>query len=278
MDNFFIITNQKRDGDLTITRKIEKYLLSRGKEALVHISEKRENGGYIDSDTIPSETECVIVVGGDGTLLSTARDISNLELPILGVNVGTLGFLADAEVSRLDESLDCLLNDAYEIEERMMLCGMVKSLEGTLLAESRALNDVILHTRGDLHIVDYRIYVNGKYLGDFRADGIIVCTPTGSTAYSMSAGGPIIEPKARMMVITPICPHTLNTRSIVLSAEDTVKVSVLKGDSSAHFDGVTGRVLEKGDYVEVRKSSQVTRIVRTNPDSFLAILSRKFST
>ena len=158
----------------------------------------------------------------------------------------------------------------------MMLCGKVLDPEGNIKKESRALNDIVIHNM-NLKVSDYSLSVNSKYLGSFKADGMIVCTPTGSTAYSMSAGGPIIEPFARMMVITPICPHTLNTRSIVISAEDMVEMSVSDDNSSVVFDGHSPFDLKSGDIVNVRPSGCVTRIIKTAQDSFLKVLQVKFS-
>ncbi len=276
MRKFYVITNRNRDRNLAVTNRIRKYLVQHGCEAEVSAEGPLEDGHYTDSSLIPEGTEGIIVIGGDGTLIAAARDVVDTDLPMLGVNQGTLGYLTDVEVDGLGTALDRLIDDRFEVEERMMLCGRVTSAEGQLLAESRALNDVVIRASGSLRIVEYEVSVNGRFLSNFRADGIIVCTPTGSTAYSMSAGGPIIEPRAQMMVITPICPHTLNTRSIVLSADDTVSVSVKDGDSVAFFDGHSSVELKEGDIVDVRRSSKVTHIIRINPGSFLSVLSNKF--
>ncbi|MCR4891661.1 MAG: NAD(+)/NADH kinase [Lachnospiraceae bacterium] len=259
-----------------MTKTIEEFLRERGFDATVNVAEEMKEGSYTNTDLVPKETDCLIVVGGDGTLIAAARDTTKLSLPILGVNQGKMGYLADAEVEHLDEALKQLIEGDFEIEERMMLSGRIYGADGTFLYESDALNDVILHVMGELHVADYQVSVNDKFLGNFLADGIIVCTPTGSTAYSMSAGGPIIEPMARMMVITPICPHTLNTRSIVLSEEDRVGIAVPNGNSSTFFDGQDAGLLEAGGYVEICRSEHVTRIIRIHPSSFLTLLSKKF--
>ncbi len=276
MKKFYVITNRNRDRNLSVTNRIRKYLIQHGCEVEVSAEGPMEDGHYTDSSNISPKTEGIIVIGGDGTLIAAARDVVDTRIPMLGVNQGTLGYLTDVEVDGLEHALDCLIDDRFETEDRMMLCGRVCDSDGNLLAESRALNDVVLHAAGALHLVDYEVSVNGRFLSTFRADGIVVCTPTGSTAYSMSAGGPIIEPKARMMVITPICPHTLNTRSIVLSAEDTVSVSVKDGDSLVCFDGHSPVELQEGDIVDIRRSAKVARIIRINPGSFLSVLSKKF--
>ncbi len=274
--NFFIITNPGRDPDLSVTKSIQDFLRENGLNAAVNVAEEMKEGSYTSTDLVPKDTDCLIVVGGDGTLIAAARDTTELSLPILGVNQGKMGYLADAEVEHLEEALKQVVEGDFEIEERMMLSGRVYGADGNFLYESDALNDVIMHVMGELHVADYQVSVNDKFLGNFRADGIIVCTPTGSTAYSMSAGGPIIEPMARMMVITPICPHTLNTRSIVLSEEDRVRIAVPCGNSSTFFDGQDAGLLEAGGCVEICRSDHVTRIIRIHPSSFLTLLSKKF--
>lgn len=204
----------------------------------------------------------------------------NRNIPLLGVNLGTLGFLADVEVEGLLPSLQSLLDGEYEIEERMMLDGMVMTSDG--VRESVALNDIVINRYGRLRIIEYKLYVNGRYLCSYRADGVIVSTPTGSTGYSLSAGGPIVEPRARMMVITPICPHTLNTRSIVLSAEDRVRIETVQGSQDVNrmaettFDGRDSIVMGAGDSVCIAASQKTTKIVRIHKESFVTILGRKF--
>ncbi len=277
MNRFFIITNPQRDRDLSVTDRIRKYLTERGKEVAVHVPEEMKNGKYTDISMVPEGTECVISVGGDGTLIAVARDTAALELPILGVNQGTVGYLADAEVSQLDHALDCVIGDRFEVEERMMLEGTVMSPDGRVRKRACALNDVIIHTAGRLKVIGYQVSVNGRFLGNFRADGVIVSTPTGSTAYSMSAGGPVVEPMARMLLVTPICPHTLNARSIVFSGDDVITITMHDDGTKVHFDGVMRNTLKAEDLVEVRKSRHVTRIIRTSPNSFLTVLSNKFS-
>ncbi len=276
MQNFYIITNKNRDKDLSVTKRTKRFLLQNGCNVCMAAAGPFEDGRYTHKDEVPPDTECVITIGGDGTLIAAAGDIADLKLPILGINHGTLGYLTDIEVDDIEGALRNVLKGHYSVEERMMLCGKVIDPEGNIKTESRALNDIVIcNTR--LKVSDYSLFVNSEFLGSFKADGMIVCTPTGSTAYSMSAGGPIIEPMARMMVITPICPHKLNTRSIVISADDRVEMSVSDDNSSVVFDGRFPYDLKVGDIVNVRPSGCVTRIIKTASDSFLKVLQVKFS-
>ncbi len=274
MNNFFIITNNKRDKDLSVTNKTREFLESNGCNVYAFEAGSMEDGHYTMDKDVPDNTDCVITIGGDGTLIAAARDTVDLGLPILGINQGTLGYLTDVEVDNIEEALKKLIEGDYTVEDRMMLCGKVLNVKGEVKAESRALNDIVLHNTR-LSTSDYKLFVNSRFLSDFKADGMIVCTPTGSTAYSMSAGGPIIEPMARMMVITPVCPHKLNTRSVVISADDVVDVEVMDDTSSVTFDGYMPCSLLEGDTVNVRISSHVTRIIKIEQDSFLNVLSNK---
>ena len=276
MNNFFIITNKMRDRDLSVTRRTRDYLQSNGCSVYVEEAGPYEDGHYTRKEDVPEDTDCVVTIGGDGTLIAAARDTADLDLPILGINQGTIGYLTDIEVDNIESALKKVLDHEYSVEERMMLCGMVFNSDGELIAQSRALNDIVIRNTV-LKASDYRLSVNSRFLSSFKADGMIVCTPTGSTAYSMSAGGPIIEPRARMMVITPICPHTLNTRSIVISADALVEMEVSDDNSSVMFDGYFQCALKKGYLIRVRQSNHVTRIIKTAEDSFLNVLGRKIS-
>ncbi len=280
MECFYLIANNMKDRDLKISGTISDFFERNGKRCIVHAADTNKHGFYTQENTVPDEVDCIVVLGGDGTLIQAAHDMINRNIPLLGVNLGTLGFLADVEVEGLLPSLQSLLDGEYEIEERMMLDGMVMTSDG--VRESVALNDIVINRYGRLRIIEYKLYVNGRYLCSYRADGVIVSTPTGSTGYSLSAGGPIVEPRARMMVITPICPHTLNTRSIVLSAEDRVRIETVQGSQDVNrmaettFDGRDSIVMGAGDSVCIAASQKTTKIVRIHKESFVTILGRKF--
>lgn len=269
MDYFYIITNKQKDENYETTKFIQQYL------------EQHEKVCKAEGE-IPDNTECIIVLGGDGTMLQAARDTIEKEIPLLGVNLGTLGYLAEVEKGNLTSALDSLIRDEYEIEERMMLSGRVIHNK-EVIEDTYALNDIVLARGGALQVIKYDIYVNGQLLKNYSADGVILATPTGSTGYSMSAGGPIVEPKARLIVVTPICPHTLNTRSIVLAAEDHIVIQVGEGKGGTiqkvgvNFDGQDSISLVTGDKVAITQSVKKTKIVKINKVSFLATLHKKMN-
>jgi len=286
MDKFYIITNSEKDKNLETTRRILEYLSAHGKTCTIREHQGKcpllgkSPGRYTDDAWIPEGTECILVLGGDGTLIQAARDTVNRSIPLLGVNLGNLGYLAEIEKSGVIDALDHLLLDDYTIEPRMMLEGTVHREKGESIRDI-ALNDIVVNRAGALRILDYEILVNGEPLNRYAADGVIVSTPTGSTGYSLSAGGPIISPKASMIVVTPICPHTLTARSIVLSGTDQVTLRLGSGrrtereEAFVTFDGEVSVPIVTGDYVEIKKSRKTTNILKISKISFLEILRTK---
>ena len=236
MDRFYIIPNSAKDPELTFSNMIIDYLEEHGARCHVQkITEKMEGPyHYTDPDGIPGDTQCIIVLGGDGTLLQAARDVVHLDIPLLGINLGTLGFLAEVDKNSVYPALDRLLTDDYELEERMMLEGKIYRGE-ELIGKDIALNDIVIGREGHLRVIRFKNYVNDSYMNSYNADGIIISTPTGSTGYSLSAGGPVVSPSASMMIMTPIAPHTMNTRSIILSGEEAVTVEIGEGLSLIHI-------------------------------------------
>ena len=209
-----------------------------------------------------------------------ARLIVDHDIPMVGVNLATLGFLTEIELSKLYDGLDGLLNDTFQIEERMMLDGRVIHADHET-DHLPALNDVVIARSGFSRIISFRIMVNGKLLDVYEADGIIVSTPTGSTGYNLSAGGPVVNPKANVILITPICPHSLQSNSLVLSPEDEIDIYIENVRESqleeayVTFDGQVARKLQPGDVLQVRKSKKIARIIKVKGDSFYRILRIK---
>lgn len=285
MNMFYIITNEQKDPGFRVTTQIQKYLSEKGARCLVPDHTKR-NGmvsyKYTDASQIPEDTQCVLVIGGDGTLLQASRDLQEKNIPLLGINMGTLGYLAEIEESGVRDALDKLLADEYVVEERMMLEGAAFH-NGKQILQDIALNDIVIGRQGRLRILDFRVYVNGEFLNASSADGIILSTPTGSTGYSLSVGGPIVSPEASLILISHIAPHTLNNRSIVLPEDARITVEAAPGHTGAGegaevvFDGDTSVHLDVGDTVEIRKSSKVTRLLKINNISFLEILRKKMN-
>ncbi len=268
MKKFYLITNESKDPVGVVTNKIADIIKKHGGEA---VCVKNERQALMDQGT--DGVDCALVLGGDGTLLRAAGNMMDSDIPLLGINLGTLGYLAEVESACAEEAVEKLLKDEFVREERMMLSGRVMTGE-----ERYALNDIVISRCGPLQILNVRIYVNDRFLHDYCADGVIVATPTGSTGYNLSAGGPIVEPSARLLLLTPICPHTLNTRSIVFSPEDEITVEIPEGKDGheqvveANFDGSNTVTLRTGDRIRIRRSDRTTGIVR-----LLAVLHKKMS-
>ncbi|HIS27461.1 MAG TPA: NAD(+)/NADH kinase [Candidatus Pullilachnospira intestinigallinarum] len=285
MDKFTIIANSVKDRNFVVSHRIAEYLRNNRKECLMLQDTGEEQNGsyhYTDPDRIPDDTQCIIVLGGDGTLLQAARDVVDKEIPLFGINMGTLGYLAEIDQHSIYPALDRLMGDRYTIERRMMLSGTVYKNDQVAVSDV-ALNDIVIGREGPLRVVRFNNYVNDTFLNSYKADGIIISTPTGSTGYSLSAGGPIISPEASMILMTPLAPHTLNTRSIVFSPEDRITVEIGEGrDQSqehgmASFDGDTSVSMVTGDRIVITRSKKDTRIIKINNISFLETLREKMS-
>lgn len=280
MRTFYIIANSDKDENLKLSYEIADYLTSQGKHCIIR--RRDEKGADSHRQLLTEDVEGILVLGGDGTLLRAARELADRKIPFLGINLGHLGYLAEIEKQNVQAALEKLIADEYTIEDRMMLSGSVY-VDGEETERDVALNDIVLNRFGNLRVVNYDIYVNDQYLNSFTADGMIVSTPTGSTGYSLSAGGPIISPTASLLMLTPICPHTLNSRSIVFSGDDRIRIQIGEGrrggvdEAGVTFDGDTCVHMKTGDYVEIQKSTEVTRILKINQVSFLEVLRNKLS-
>ena len=282
MKHFYLITNEIKDPQGVYTERITAYLEAHGgMVTCIDNTACAAMNTIVHGDCAGEEMTCVLVLGGDGTLLRAARNMIDKDIPLLGINLGTLGYLAEVEISAIEPALDRLLAGDFTREERMMLVGQVKKQEH--LEENFALNDIVISRCGSLQILTFHIYVNGQFLNSFSADGMIVATPTGSTGYNMSAGGPVVEPAANLLLLTPICPHTLNTRSIVLAPEDEVRIESPQGKDGklqsveANFDGSHKISLGTGDSIVIRKATKTTGILKLNTESFLTVLHKKMS-
>lgn len=277
MKKFMLIMNSiKSDAARDVCSKIKDYIGMKGGSCQV-IS------GYVKRDDIACDTDCAIVLGGDGTLLHASRDLMGMNIPLIGVNFGHLGFLADVEAEAVEDMVDRLMSDDFLIEKRLMLEGTI-SRNGENIPVASALNDVVIGRSGVMGVLDFKVFVNGIRLNSYKADGIIVATPTGSTAYSMSAGGPLVKPSAQLIVMTPVCPHTLNTRSIVLEGNDIIEIEICqtkpvecKDSAYVYFDGDLATPLSNGDRIIIKKSANSTDIIKLDSRSFLEVLRRKLN-
>lgn len=283
MKKFALLTNYSKDKHLFFTRMIGTHIVKKGGFYWVpdRISDSDEGGEeHYDLTGMPEDIDCVLVLGGDGTLLQAAREMFDRKIPLLGINLGTLGFLTSAEKSEIPEFLDGLFAGDYQLDERMMLRGIVYH-KGKVRMENVALNDIIVTRAGFSRLVELKIYVNGELLNIYAADGVIISTPTGSTGYNLSAGGPIVFPQTDVMVITPICPHSLQARSIVVSGNDHITIEIgrrrktQKEEAMVTFDGRIAEELETSDRIEVYKAAETTKLIRLKGKKFYQVLQNK---
>lgn len=284
MNRFCIITNTDKDGAVKAAVEIKKYL-SEKKCVCVDATKEHagdENRGYADVEKIPDNTECIVILGGDGTIIHAACDIAGLDIPVLGINMGTLGYLADTEENEIYGTLDKLIRDEYEISSRMMMRGIVRR-GNDIIYEGDVLNDIVVGRNGFSRIISLNIYVNDELTETLRGDGIIIATPTGSTGYNLSAGGPVIKPNSNVLVITPICAHSMSSTSIVVSSEDKIAVEIIKSMKSremeaiASFDGGQGTRMDTGDIIEIEKSEFKTKLISTRNHGYFEVLHKKLA-
>jgi NAD+ kinase len=240
---------------------------------LLHLAGR---GSPLTDDCIAS-LDLLLTLGGDGTLLRGARLIAPHGVPVLGVNLGHLGFLTSVAPHELESAFERLLAGDVLLDERMVLSARAEAADGTSRGSFLALNDAVLHKGGFARVIRIAVHAHGQEVGTYRADGIILSTPTGSTAYSLSAGGPIVSPSIDCIIATPICPHTLAVRPLVLPAEETVTVEVL--DTSEELvltiDGQEGAALAPGDRLVVCRAPTALRLIRFPGQTFFDTLRRK---
>ena len=264
------VTNIEKDPTLQETKKMVDFVLKKGCE--VYVS---ENFSDVHPDVIATSSsemyksvDFVVVIGGDGTILRVARSAAIFDTPILGINFGTLGYLADVEKINAIDAIEKVLNGDFTIENRMMLEPYV---------ERGCVSEVCITNSVCSRMIKLSVEVNGEYFDTFRADGIIVSTPTGSTAYNLSAGGPILSPHTELMTITHICPHTLYARPFVIDGNDVVRIRVQSNYNNVQMscDGQSTVQMKNDDVIIVKKSRYVTRIIKTTNMNFYDILRRK---
>ena len=277
----------KRIGIVAKKNKPEAVEVSR---RLIFWLQEREIEVFLDSDLathtkpqlgiekaeIPSRVEMILVLGGDGTLLSVARLAGIKNVPILGVNLGAMGFLAEIPLEELFPTLENIVTGDYEIDKRMTLQAHVRR-DGKVTAEYSVLNDVVINKGALARIIDLEISINDRYLTTFKADGLILCTPTGSTGYSLSAGGPIIHPSLDSICLTPICSHTLTNRPLILP--DTAAIDVLinsrHDDVYLTLDGQEGLSLKPDDIISVRRGTYYISLIKSPYRSYFEVLKTK---
>ena len=278
-----IVNHSTRAGELDIG-EIYDYIEKKG--GSFHKLKVREKGSelmenFTDVSELPKDSVCVMVFGGDGTIIQAARELAPEGIPILGVNLGTVGFLAEVELHEIHEAIDAVFEKNFHLEKRFMLSGKVIK-EGKTVYEANALNDIVV-ARGNLvRAIRTAVYIDGNPMKSLYGDGIIVTTPTGSTGYNLSADGSIIMPDAEVFGILPICPHSLDSRGVITSASSKVDIAVEWNKKSepeeaiVSFDGNKGIRLMPGDRVEIIKAELTVPFLRINDFKFFDSVRKKF--
>ena len=274
MNSFLIIANETKD----IGFKWSKYILDKV-NSCGGTATLQEGMDSLPAGDISVEFDAIIVMGGDGTRLRVAHLLNGQEIPVIGVNLGTVGFLTEVVVAEIDAMLDRLFNNDFVIEDRMMLSGNVKNSDGSTKLD--ALNDIVLSRENSLRMNAVRIYVNNKEFDTMEGDGILISTPTGSTGYNLSAGGPIVQPDARLMVMTPISPYSLSRRSVIFGADDIITLELLEKRKDTEnvglvsFDGAENLTMQVGDKVEITVSDKIFKLIKLDEASVYEILRKK---
>jgi NAD+ kinase len=277
MPNILVWLNPEKDQVRGLVLRMNDWLTSQGVDLVMRLDLAEavglpDNGRSWD-DLVTMEFICTVVLGGDGTLLLAAKQLAQLGAPILGVNLGHLGFLTEVEVPEIYSSLAAVLRGEYVCDERQMLRAQVVR-DAQVLAQFEAMNDVVVAKGPFARLINLETFVDSAYVTTYPADGVIIATPTGSTAYSLSAGGPILTPDLDVMVLTPICPHSFFDRSIVLSRRQEVRIRIRTDhrDTLVTIDGQDVHPLEDGDEVVVVGSPTTVRLIRRPGWSFFHVL------
>lgn len=279
MQRIGIFAKRNQPDAVALALKVERWLTDRGVTVLCEdeLADKMGVPGRPAAE-IPSRCDMLVVLGGDGTLISVARQVGSLPVPILGVNLGSLGFLTEVTRRELPAMLEKIIEGDFFVSDRMMLDAVIHR-NGEVLGEYSVLNDVVINKGALARIFDMETSVDGAHLTTYKADGLIIATPTGSTGYNLAAGGPIIYPGINSLVITPICPHMLTNRPIIVSDEARIQIDVKFDDDVVFFtaDGQVGCKLQPDDMIEVRKSQSRTLLVVSPSKEYFDILRTKLS-
>ena len=279
LDSVGLIVNYKKEKTRETACRIIDWLNSKKLKVCIEGNmgkEIRKEELNCPTEKFLKEVDLIISLGGDGTLLRAARLAATEDIPVFGVNLGGLGFLTQIGIDDLEKSLEKLYQGRYFLDERMMLSCTVKRREKEI-KKFTALNDVVIGKGAFARIICLATYVNNDYVITYSADGLVVSTSTGSTAYSLSAGGPIVNPNINSIILTPICPHTLSARPIIIGENDQVKITLESSEEKVMvtIDGQEGFVLKPKDEVIIKKSDHIARLIAFKEKSFYAILREK---
>ena len=278
MDTIGILTKPKFPEVKHILKDLVSWLRERQKEVVLDSKTAAligESGTY-QKPQIAARADMLLVLGGDGTMLNAARLVEERSIPILGVNMGGLGFLTEITVDQLYPTLEKVFVHEYHLEKRLMLRARIER-HGEHVAHATVLNDVVVSKGTLARMIEIQISINGQFVTRLRGDGLIVSTPTGSTAYSLSAGGPIINPSVQALILTPICPHTLTHRPLLIPSNVGLDVVLTGKDEGAMatFDGQVGVAMTQGDTVAISASDHLTKLIRFPDRTYYDVLRRK---
>lgn len=269
-----IYTNTERDKDLFNTKKLIDLLERTDHKVLLddNIAGKINDESYHDA----KKADILFVLGGDGTILRAARKYGHLNIPLVGINIGHLGFMSELSINEVVPFLECIKQGDYKIDERMMLEAEIKDGSSVTLS---ALNDIVITRANRTNMVRLNIYIDGELTENFCGDGLIITTPTGSTAYSLAAGGPIAAPNLKCIIITPICGHSLYARSMVVDAASEIKITLseTEDDIAISADGADGYIKSGNVEIIVKSSNLTTKFLRTKKDTFFTQLQNKLA-
>ena len=262
----------------TSLRELASYLRARDCEVLV----EQETAALVDAglpaadyDTIGRSADLALVVGGDGTMLSAARNLVRHHVPLAGVNQGRVGFMTDIALSEMRSSVEALLDGQYVVEERTLIEAQIRR-EGKVVLSTLALNEAVVGKGSQGRLIEFQLYLDGEYVYTLRADGVIVATPTGSTAYALSAQGPILHPSVPAFALVPLNPHTLSARPVSVSDRCTIEIVLVRArDARAHFDAFALNDMTQGDRPVLRRSDDVIRFVHPPTYSYFGMLREK---
>jgi len=273
-----IVANVEKESSAQYSGSLKKWLEERGVEVFLEAGTAAAlgiRGGYLRDD-LPLKADLIAVLGGDGTMLRTARHVARHDVPIVGINMGSFGYLTEVNLNEMFAALELILSGKFITEKRMMLEAII-SRGKTNIGSGIVLNDVVIN-RGNLsRIIELETVINKQYLTTYKADGLIVSTPTGSTAYSLSAGGPIVFPGKDLIIINPICPHTLTNRPIIFPEDSNLHLTLWSKGKGATvtLDGQEAFSIKSGDVINIKKSKYVTNLVLSPHRSYGEILRSK---
>ena len=275
------VIGKRREPNLDLLRDLSDALRGLGCEVLIEDNiayGRNAPGPTVHRDELARRCELVIVVGGDGTLLDAGRDLAPAQVPLLGINQGRLGFMTDVAPESMHEHLAAIVRGQYESEERLLLSATVERNGKRDGARRLAVNDVVIRNQATIRMIEFETWLDHEFISSHRADGVIVASPTGSTAYALSGGGPLLHPRLSALALVPICPHTLSDRPIVVDGQSPIRI-VIRGVDRAQamvtFDGQTSETLEPGDVVEVGRAERGLRLIHPTGYSYFRILRDK---